>query len=362
MKVLRIISSLEIGGAERSIVGNVPIHIKNGYEMDVLLLNGTETFFLKELEREGVRIIKLGENNNIYNPFLIFKLINFLNKYDLIHVHLFPSLYWVAFAKMISRSKTKLIFTEHNTGNRRRDNWIFKKIDNIVYRQYETIIAISGAAHETLTKHLIYPANIVTVHNGVDLAKVKEEGTIKPNKFSSRYREKKVLLQIASFESRKDQDTLIRALSFLPDFYVVVFIGDGKRRVDCEKLSRELNVQDRVDFLGLQSNVGAYIRLSEVVIMSSHVEGFGRAAVEGMALGKPVIASNVIGLADVVKGAGLLFEAGDHEQLAKTVLRLTEDKGYYESIAQKCYERAEMFDIAHMVEQYENIYDTVTAT
>lgn len=357
MKILRIISSLEIGGAERSIAGNVPRHIKNGYEMDVLVLKGTETFFLKELEREDVVVKNLGRNNNIYNPLLIFRLISFLEKYDLIHVHLFPPLYWVAFAKMISRSKTKLIFTEHNTDNRRRKNWILKKIDHIVYRQYETIIAISDATHEALTNYLKYSANIVTIYNGVDLEKVREEGKIKLNNFSSRYRGKKILLQIASFDPRKDQDTLIRALSLLPDIYVAVFIGDGKRRIQCERLSSNLDIQDRVEFAGLQENVGAYINLSEIIIMSSHEEGFGRSAVEGMALGKPVIASNVPGLADVVHGAGLLFDAGDHAQLAKTILSLSEDREYYEKISRNCLERADMFDIGHMVKQYENVYD-----
>ena len=47
MRILRVINSLNIGGAERSIVGNVPLHIQNGIDMEVLLLNGEKTFFFE---------------------------------------------------------------------------------------------------------------------------------------------------------------------------------------------------------------------------------------------------------------------------------------------------------------------------
>lgn len=357
MRILRIINNLNIGGAERGIVGNIPVHIKNGYDIDVLLLDGKDTFFLSELQEHGVVVKFLGKNNNIYNPLLILKLFKYMNEYDLIHVHLFPSLYWVAFAKMFSHSKTRLIFTEHSTDNRRMKKWYFNPIDRVVYRQYETIVAISDSTKKVLAGHLGDQTNIVTINNGVDISKVREEGRIELNEFASKYVGRKILLQVANFHEAKDQDTLIRALPLLSDDYVAIFIGDGKRRAYCEELGSQLNVQDRIEFVGLQSNVGAFINLAKAVVMSSHVEGFGRAAVEGMALGKPVIASNVPGLADVVRGAGLLFEVGDYRKLAEHILSLSNDREYYDQIAEKCLERASMFDIDNMVKQYEDIYD-----
>lgn len=359
MKILRVINSLAIGGAERSIVGNVPLHIKNGYKIDVLLLNGKETFFVNELKRQGIRVYFLGKNNNIYNPLLILKIIRFINNYDIIHAHLFPTLYWVALAKIISFSKTKLVYTEHSTSNRRRNNWLLKSLDRIIYRQYETIIAISQSANENLAKHLGYQANIKTVYNGVNISEVKNEGKIELKEFAIKHKKNCILLQIAGFREEKDQDTLIRALQLLPDNYVAIFIGDGKRRANCEKLSKMLSLENRVDYLGFQNNVGAYINLAEAVVISSHHEGFGRAAVEGMALGKPVIASNVPGLADVVFGAGLLFEVGDYKKLSEIILKLTNNRQYYKQIANQCFERANEFDIANMVSQYEGIYNNL---
>lgn len=357
MKILRVINCLNIGGAERSIAGNVPIHNRNGYEMSVLLLDGKESFYLDELKKQNIRINWLGINNNIYNPFLIFKIRVFLNKYDIIHVHLFPSFYWIALAKIIFFSKTKLVYTEHNTENRRRNNWILKKIDIIIYRQYDTIITISNASKQNLIKHIKSHSNIQTIHNGVDISKLQIEAKMNLKKELSKYYGKKVLIQIASFRKQKDQDTLIKALQFLPDDYIVLFIGDGERRIYCEELSREINVQHKVDFLGIRDNVGAYINIADIMVMSSNYEGFGRAAVEGMALKKPVIASNVEGLSDVVRGAGLLFEVGDYEHLAFLIESLTNNRHYYDQVAQKCFERAKKYDISYMINEYENVYD-----
>jgi hypothetical protein len=67
----------------------------------------------------------------------------YLEKYDIVHVHLFPTLYWVALAKFLSFSKTKLIFTEHNTSNRRINKKLWRVSDNFIYRQYNAIVSIT---------------------------------------------------------------------------------------------------------------------------------------------------------------------------------------------------------------------------
>lgn len=354
MKILRVINSLNIGGAERSVVGNVPLHIQNGIDMEVLLLTGKRTFFLEELEKQHIKIHVLGKNNNVYNPFLIFKIIKYINKYDLIHVSLFPALYWVAIAKIVTRSKTKLIFTEHNTHNKRMNRPFFKWVDRFIYKQYNQIVAISPEANFNLSNHLSGKYAISTIYNGVDISKIKN--VYKKDSINLVPTDKKIILQIAGFREQKDQDTVIRSLSLLPKEYHVVFAGDGQRMNICKDLAKSLNVFDRISFLGLQNNVENILSCADVVVMSSHWEGFGRAAVEGMAAAKPVIATNVSGLSDIVGGAGLLFEVGDHKKLADLIMNLFKDEKFYNKIALKCSERAEKYDIKTMVKGYELLY------
>ncbi|HRP90894.1 MAG TPA: glycosyltransferase family 4 protein [Edaphocola sp.] len=357
MKILRVINSLGVGGAERMLSGNVPLHIANGFDMDILTLDGKTSFFKEELESKNVKIFSLGTNINIYNPFLIFKIIPFLKKYDIIHVHLFPSIYWVSIAKMISGINTKLIFTEHDSNNRRRNNWILKLVDKIIYNQFEKIITISEGADQNLKKHLKgnYPTQII--YNGIDISKVQSEIKWIDKEFEKTIENKKVLLQIAGFRKQKDQDTVIKSLVMLPEEVIAVFIGEGDRMEECKVLAKNLKVSHRVEFLGLKNNIGTYINLADIVVMSSNWEGFGRSAVEGMALKKPLIATNVSGLNEVVGNAGLLFEVGDVNKLAELITNLLNNKEYYQDIAEKCYFQAKKFDISQMVNAYEKVYN-----
>jgi glycosyltransferase involved in cell wall biosynthesis len=93
--------------------------------------------------------------------------------------------------------------------------------------------------------------------------------------------------------------------------------------------------------------------------MSSHWEGFGLAAVEGMASGKPVIASDIDGLREVVSDAGVLFPHEDYQQLATEITKLTTDTDYYQIVATRCHTRALNFDISKMVEGYDKAYKTI---
>jgi glycosyltransferase involved in cell wall biosynthesis len=98
------------------------------------------------------------------------------------------------------------------------------------------------------------------------------------------------------------------------------------------------------------------MKTCDFIVLSSHWEGFGLAAVEGMAAGKPVIASNVTGLAEVVGNAGILFEPGDYGGMACEINSLLDNEKRYRQVADACLERAEMFDIRKMVDSYLDCY------
>lgn len=78
--------------------------------------------------------------------------------------------------------------------------------------------------------------------------------------------------------------------------------------------------------------------------------------IEGMSVGKPFIASDVNGLREVTEGYGILFPHGDDQILAKEIKHLAEDRKYYNQIAERCFERAQQFDIKNMVDAYAHMY------
>ena len=354
MKILQLINNLGSGGAEKLISEYVPELISNGHSVEILIIRKLNSVYIDELERKNIVVNSLTDKY-LYNPIVLFKLLLFLNnrKYDIIHVHLFPSLYWVSIAKIISFSKTKLIFTEHSTFNNRRNSKLFKFIDRFIYKKYSKIITISDATTINLKKHLgcKFSYNIKTVYNGVDLKSFNTNLNPKykdTNKF--------ILLQVASFRNAKDQDTVIRALKNLPKNIELVFVGDGERINRCKTLSNYLELNDRISFLGFQKNIQELITQCDCLIMSSKYEGFGKAAVEGMACSKPVVATNVEGLSDIVNGYGLLFDVGDEKKLSEHILNLYNNKVFYEKIAKNCLIRSKDFDIQQMISKYEEIY------
>ena len=164
---------------------------------------------------------------------------------------------------------------------------------------------------------------------------------------------------VSRFASSKDQETVIRAMKDLDEDVTLSFVGDGANLEHCKKVANDIGVENRVKFLGARSDVALLVAESYIGIQSSNWEGFGLTAVEIMACGKPVIATDVDGLKQVVEGAGLLFPVGDNKRLAEIVFKLLTDSTFYKLHSQKCVERAMQYDIINMVGSYLDVYHSI---
>ena len=353
MRVLHIINSLSTGGAEKLIADGIPLYQKHKIAVDVLSLKSEKTEFWNVLELKSTGNITGLTSGSIYNPFLIFKIIPFLKKYDLIHVHLFPALYWVAIAKWISFSKVKLIYTEHSTGNRRRDKVLFKLTDRFIYKKIDQIVCITNDVKLNLEKHLNVFKDIVVINNGIDVNAFSSclQGDylfFKPEDFK--------LIQISSFRKEKDQASIINCLPLLPDRIKLILVGDGVLIEDHKKMVKSLKLDNRVVFLGNRYDIAQLLNYADVSILSSNREGFGLAIVEGMAAGLPVIASDIVGIREIVEGYGLLFEKNNVDDLKNEILKLYDDIEFYKKMSILSLERAKDFDINKMVLHYIKFY------
>lgn len=359
LKILQVITSLSTGGAEKLLVDSLDIYLRNNIEIDILSISSKETPFLQKIKNNpSVKLFCL-TNGSIYNPLLIFKIIRYLKNYDIIHVHLFPVLYWVALAKVFSFSDTKIIYTEHSTFNKRRTSILFKFIDKIIYSIYNKIITIAEEVDLNLRKHLnnYSSEKFQIIKNGIDTNFFFNSSSYSKTDFFDE--SDKVLIQVASFRKEKDHETLIRAMTELPNNIKLILVGEGYLKESCINLVNALNIKERVKFLGLRMDVPRLLKTSDIVILSSVHEGLSLSSIEGMAVGKPFIASNVPGLREVVQGVGLLFEKGNSKELAGHVMELIENENYYNEIAQKCYKHSQNYDINKMVDSYITVYKTL---
>ncbi len=359
MKVLQVINSLSTGGAEKLILDSVPLYQKRGCVVDVLTLKNTKTPFWLVLERftNGKMIGLTG--HSVYNPFLLFKIVPYLKKYDVIHAHLFPTLYWVVLAKVISGSNTPIIYTEHNTHNKRRNNFLLKRIDQFIYKKLSKIVTIAEEVDVNLKKHLKEtPSKFQLINNGVNIDLFTKAEPLSKAEFFNQ--DDLLIIQVSSFREQKDQPTLIKALPFLPPRFKLLLAGDGPLRKQNENLVAELNLTDRVAFLGIRTDIPALLKTADFIVLSSHYEGLSLSSIEGMAVNKPFIASDVPGLREIVKGYGVLFQQGDSPDLANQILALYHDDDAYQKVAHECGLRAQEFDITKMISSYIAAYHGLT--
>lgn len=360
IKILYIINNLGSGGAEKLIESTLPLLNKEkDVIVEILLLTDENNVFDKKLKECGIKI-NVVPYRNIKSLKNIFYIRSFItnNKYDIVHVHLFPSQYWVSLASFfILKNKPLFLTTEHSTENRRRKYKIFRIIDSIIYHQYKKIICISEDTKYNLKKWIISSKNTIdkfqVINNGINInifknAKKYNKGLIVPLcKESSIF-----ITMVGRFCHEKDQETLIRAfykiLKIYPDSYLIL-VGEGPLLQEKKKIVKKLKLEKNIYFLGFRKDIERILKTSDVIVLSSYWEGFGLSAVEGMASGKPVIVSKVKGLTQIVENYGLVFNQKNSEELFRLIYELLSNKGYFDDISVRCLKRSEDFDIKKMI-------------
>lgn len=365
MRVLQIINSLGTGGAEKLLLETIPLYREKGIEMDILLLWNNDCMFTRELQKTNcckIHIIKESSSlKDIYNPFSIFKIASILKEYDIAHVHLFPAQYFVAFANMINGNKTKLIFTEHSTSNKRIQNVIFKPFEKFIYSRYNIVVCISEEIKSIYSNYIPkLTSKLVIIHNGVAIDKVKDailyDKTKEPFFLNQ---DDKIIIQVAAFREEKDHQTLIKAMKHLDNHFKLFLVGDGVLKDKNEQLSKELGLASNVFFLGQRNDIPSLLKTADFVVLSSFYEGLSLASIEGLASGKPFIASDVKGLTEIVKDFGVLFEQGNDKELATIITRLDANEQECEMISKKSVERANEFNISKMVTKHLDLYKEI---
>lgn len=348
MRVLHIVSSLEIGGAQRLLSDLLPIQKQAGIHLCLLVLKTENNIFSKKIENAGIPVISLN-TRNFRNPFLAIKVRHIIRQYDIVHAHLVHALYICSIAALGLR--TKLVYTEHSTSNNRREKLWLRPIEKYVYRRYKRIISISKQTQNALQDWLQSKDNrFEVINNGID---TNAFSVVKKTKIP------KSLIMVSRFAASKDQETVIRAMRRLDKNITLRFVGDGDNLEHCKQVASECEVEDRIEFLGTRTDVAELIAESYVGIQSSNWEGFGLTAVEIMAAGLPIIVTDVDGLKQVVDGAGILFRVGDEKNLSDIIKKIMSNSALYIKMAMNSRKKAAEYDINITAKKYVQLYKMV---
>lgn len=359
MRILHVITTLDVGGAERLMVDLLPLLSEYGDQVDLLLFNGVDTSFKTELESKGIKVYELSheeghlDHREVYNPLNILRLRKYLGNYDIIHTHNTACQFFVPFANVFVNSHAKFITTEHNATNRRRSIWWLKPLDLWMYKKYSSIVCISDQTYKNLNDYIGAKDKIRTIYNGVGITRF-----LKPIK-NIEGQGQFVITMVAAFREQKDHDTLLKAVALLPNNYSLRLVGHGDTELKVKQNCSELGIEQKVTFMGLRMDVSDILESSDVIVLSSHWEGLSLSSIEGMASGRPFVASDVDGLHEIVSGAGILFPQGDENALSNAIRELCENPAYYKQVAQSCQERAKNYDITKMAQAYHELYESL---
>jgi len=362
VKVLHVINSLRSGGAEKLLEDLLPrMNGQEGVQIEVLLLTDKGNVFDKGLREAGIPIYVV-PLKSVYNPLNVFYLRRHIlkNKYDIVHVHLFPASYWVALAaRSILTARPKLIFTEHSTHNRRRTKRYLKNIEKLVYSTYHKVVSVSSQVQENLIDWLNPndKSKFIVIENGTDVEKFSLAKPYMKNEICNTFSDNtKLVCMVGRFTEAKDQVTLIKAIAKLPENVHLLLIGDGPLREENEMLCENIGVSERVHFLGFREDVPRILKTIDVVVLSSKWEGLPLSLIEAMAAGKPVIGSNVQGIVDVLRNKEMVFQMGDSSELAKKIFSLLDDKNTCNILLEENAKKVAAYSVKYTASRYLDLY------
>ncbi|KPQ29085.1 MAG: Glycosyltransferase [Marinobacter excellens HL-55] len=299
------------------------------------------------------------------SPMAILKLRRFLKKKRrecpglIVHAHLTWPFLYVALATLFMN--LPLVYTEHNTHNRRRVRWL-KLLDRWLYSRYLRVLCISKGVYDALSVWVgpDLTHKLVVSPNGAKLFSLVYRPRLEGRKLR--------LVSVGSLHPKKNFDTAIRAVAAARqsiESYIIV--GEGSERGRLESLIGELGLDDIVHLAGWAEDVSRFYQDADVQLIPSVWEGFGLVAVEGMSTGLPVIGSDVPGLNEVLSGCDSISLVRDVTSVSAWAdaivnLRLRLDSVGAQALAKASRQHAERFSLDSMVKRYLKEYASLNSS
>jgi len=223
-------------------------------------------------------------------------------------------------------------------------------------------IAISQAVRQTLLAGGVEPEKIAVVHSGIEIERLEGAGSGGLREEFRLPPEAPIVGHVGSLTEAKGQRTLLEAVPVVLDACPearFVIVGDGELREVLEARAKELDIAERVVFTGFRADVARFLALFDVFCMPSVREGLCTSVLEALALRRPVVATSVGGLPEIVADGrtGLLVPPGDPEALGGAIVRLLTDKDLASSLAERSRRLVEeKFTAQAMVEGTIRVY------
>lgn len=326
MNIVYVVFSFNVGGIEKlliDVLNNICTKEDNIY---LYIINNNYDFKLLSEISDKVNIICVNREPKDKKIKYMIDFAKFVKKekVDVIHCQCINSIKFSLLAKLL-KIRLKLIHTVHDT----RIYYNIRKKDIYIEKIFVSdIIAISESVKKEIIQKKINQNKIEVIYNSIDLNKFNKCRQLKDDRLKDK--DEFIVGNIARLvPEKKGQDVLIKAIGILknkyPNIKCLLVGGEvGEKKVNLEKLKNlaiSNGVADNIHFLGKIQDVTPILAKLDVFVLPSIYEGFGISLIEAMAAGLPCIASNIDGPQEIIQkyGGGILFESGNHEDLAEKI-------------------------------------------
>jgi glycosyltransferase involved in cell wall biosynthesis len=244
---------------------------------------------------------------------------------------------------------------------------LFILLERLTARITDKIITLTTQGIREHVERRIAPREkFISIHSGVDLARYSGP---RPEPIITRKQlglspDWPVVGSVGRFEPVKGYDTLLEAAALLrarqPKAQFLL-AGEGEEEARLKRLAKELGIEDRVLFLGWQKEIPEILSALDLFVLPSRNEGMGRTLVEAMAMGKPIVATRVGGVPEVLGEGevGLLVPPDDPVQLSQAIEQLLTDTELAKKLGAAGVRRAPVYSAERMVTEIESLYQTL---
>jgi glycosyltransferase involved in cell wall biosynthesis len=368
INILHVYQNSKVGGIQQQI-----LNIMKGYDRNVFrpvfCCLGPKKEMGEEIEKLGFNSIALNRvRYHRFSPGIIPDIYRIIKK-ERIHIvrtHKYRANLYGRIAGWLANAPVIIASLHIDYGN--KDEYFGRKMANrMLARITDTIIAVSDSVkNDSVRYDRIDPSRIIVIHNGVDTLAFNPEGTFRDiSKDLSIEKEDMVIGCVGRIVHSKGLSYLLEALPEILHRYrsvKLLIVGDGSLKEDLREQARRLRILDRVIFAGRRRDIPDILSRMNVFVIPSIKEGLPNAILEAMAMGKPVVATNVGGIPEVVQHgvSGLIVPPRDVERIARSVITLIDEPGKAKNMGEKARGFImEQYSMQSTVQKWQTLYLTL---
>lgn len=350
LKVLHFRSTSALAGPERCILELTHPLREQGFETQLLAFYRPKGVplnpLLEQAEGKGLEVEQWADTA-WFSPTVIRELAQKLGRdhIGLIHTHDYKTNLLGGIAARLAGVKPIATLHLHDLSTHRLR--LYRILDLAVLRSFPRVIAVAEALRQELIAAGLPPAKVVTVHNGIGGQEFVSGAFSRAEGLRQRLGigdSQSVVSAVGRLCPQKGQGDFLESAAWvrkaLPNARFLI-LGDGPAKEELRELCRSLSIQDAVSFLGHQRDVAAFMALSNCIVLPSVREGLPYVLLEALALARPVVATQVGGVPEVVQDGetGLLVPPRRPDRLAEAILYLLRNPAEAVRLGQRGRER-----------------------